>query len=231
MKPQTFQQPLPPSAHRKNAPAMPRIPGVSDAPAPAGSQPKPLLAVALAALLCASGLALWLLQRRARDLNASPHAEAATPSAPIRNISSTRTTDADPDAIATLYELAKPWSSKTFQFVDPKTQQSIPAMVIHLPGSATNPSFWAFALANPLSRCQLQYVTDLSVLSKRYVYSAEHPMVVSDCDGVLYDPLKMATLPDGTWVRGDIVRGGGIRPPTSIQVEVRGRDLLAKRME
>src|SRR5437879_6007279 len=149
---------------------MPRIPGVSDAPAPAGSQPKPLLAVALAALLCASGLALWLLQRRARDLNASPHAEAATPSAPIRNISSTRTTDADPDAIATLYELAKPWSSKTFRSVDPKPHQSIPAMVIHLPGSATKPSFCTFALTNPLSRGQSQCVTDPVQLPTHYVH-------------------------------------------------------------
>ncbi len=56
-------------------------------------------------------------------------------------------------------------------------------------------------------------------------------MVVSDCDGVLYDPLKMGTLSDGTWVRGEIVRGGGIRPPVAIQVEVRGRNLIAKRIE
>jgi hypothetical protein len=209
---------------------MPRIPGVNDAPTPTGFQPKPHLAAALAALLCASGFALWLLHRRNADPTSAP-AEAATSSAPTSSASSTKTTDTEPNAIATLYELAKPWSSKTFHFLDPKTQQSVQAMIIHLPGSATNPSFWAFALTNPLSRCQLQYVTDLRVLSQRYAYSAEHPMVVSDCDGILYDPLKMATLPDGSWVRGDIVRGGGIRPPISIQVEVRGRDLVAKRME
>jgi len=231
VKPQTVQQPLPPSAHRKTTPEMPRIPGVNEAPTPAGFQPKPHLALALAALLCASGFALWLLHRRNTDLKPSAPAEAATYSAPTSSASSTKTTDTEPNAIATLYELTKPWSSKTFHFLDPKTQQSIPAMVIHLPGSATNPSFWAFALTNPLSRCQLQYVTDLRVLSQRYAYSAEHPMVVSDCDGILYDPLKMATLPDGSWVRGDVVRGGGIRPPMSIQVEVRGRDLVAKRME
>ncbi len=104
-------------------------------------------------------------------------------------------------------------------------------MIIHLPGPPAEPSFWAFALTNPLSRCQLQYVTDLGVLSHRFVYTAAHPMVVSDCEGVLYDPLKMATLPDGSWVRGDIISGGGIRPPLAIQVEVRGRDIVADRME
>ena len=47
----------------------------------------------------------------------------------------------------------------------------------------------------------MQYVTDLNALSQRFAYPAAHPLVVSDCDGILYDPLKMATLPDGSWVR------------------------------
>jgi len=92
-------------------------------------------------------------------------------------------------------------------------------------------SFWAFSLNTPFSRCQLQYVTDLSALSQRFAYPATHPMVVSECDGTIYDPLKMATLSDGSWVRGDIVRGGGIRPPIAIQVRVRGHELVAARME
>jgi len=104
-------------------------------------------------------------------------------------------------------------------------------MAIHLPGPPDEPSFWAFALSNPFSRCQLQYVTDLSALSLRFAYSAAHPMVVSECDGIVYDPLKMAILPNGSWVRGEMVRGVGIRPPIAIQVEVRGRDVIAKRME
>ena len=163
------------------------------------------------------------------DLKAAP-GEVVSLDAPAPKLSA-RTSEPEQNTIGTLYELAAPWSSKAFRFVDPKTQQSVPAMVIHLPGPPAEPSFWAFALTNPLSRCQLQYVTDLSVLSQRFAYSAQHPMVVSDCDAVLYDPLKMATLPDGSWVRGDIVRGGGIRPPISIQTELHGRDVIAKRME
>ncbi len=102
-------------------------------------------------------------------------------------------------------------------------------MLIRLPGSA--PSFWGFSLSAPLSRCPLQYVTDLSVLSQRFAYAAAHPMIVSDCDGTIYDPLKMATLADGSWARGEIVRGGGIRPPIAIEIEVRDRNLIAERME
>jgi hypothetical protein len=208
---------------------MPRIPGVVPAPPREPRQVKPLITLILAALLCVSGFALWLSHRRHANLNAS--ATSDVPISDVSDSSSITKTDTEPNTVGTLYELAQPWSSKTFLFVDPKTQQGVPAMVIHLPGPPADPSFWAFALTNPLSRCQLQYVTDLSALSLRFAYPAAHPMVVSDCDGIVYDPLKMATLPNGSWVRGYIVRGGGIRPPVAIQVEVRGRDVIAKRME
>jgi hypothetical protein len=226
MTPRTLQKaaPAPPGQ-----PDMPRIPGVGDAPTRARLQLKPLLTVILAALLCATAFGLWLSHRRHTDLKASAPAEAAT-SGSSADASSTKT-DTEPKAIATLDELAKPWSSKRFSFIDPKSRNSFAAIVIHLPASGSGESFWAFSLNTPFSHCQLQYVTDLSALSQRFAYPAGHPLVVSDCDGILYDPLKMATLPDGSWVRGDIVSGGGIRPPINIQVEVVGRDLVAKRME
>jgi hypothetical protein len=207
---------------------MPRIPGVNDKPEPTGFQPKPLIAVILAVILCAGAFALWLSHRRHANLTAEP-AEAAAPAAPISNTASK--TNTEPDAIATFDELAKTWSSKKFIFVDPKTHESVPAIVIHLPSSGAGESFWAFSLKSPFSQCPFQYVTDLNALSQRFAYSAGHPMVVSDCDGTLYDPLKIATLPNGSWVRGDIVRGGGIRPPMSISVRIRDRELTADRME
>jgi len=216
-------------AERKIAPEMPHIPGIRPAASRAGLQLKPLLAVILAALIGASGFALWLSYRKHADLQATP-GEPVSFDASAPN-TSTRASEPEQNTIGTLYELAAPWSSKAFRFVDPKTQQSVPAMIIHLPGSPAQPSFWAFALTNPLSRCQLQYVTDPSAISQRFAYSAQHPMVVNECDGILYDPLKMGTLPDGSWVRGEIVRGGGIRPPISIEVELHGRNVIAKRME
>lgn len=230
MTPRTVSHPPASPEQRKIATEMPRIPGVKQPPPSARLQLKPLLTVTLAVLLCASGFALWLSYWSRGELKAAP-GEGARLDASTPNASSTAKTDPEPNTIGTLYELAAPWSSKTFFFVDPKTQHGVPAMIIHLPGPPAEPSFWAFALTNPFSRCQLQYVTDLSALSQRFAYSAAHPMVVSACDGILYDPLKMATLPDGSWVRGDIVSGAGIRPPISIQVEVQGRDVIAKRME
>lgn len=230
MTPRTLQHSPVPTAQHKIAPEMPRIPGVSQNPPRAGLQLKPLVAVILATLVCISGFALWLLRRRQAELRSAAPVEAAIPQE-FPNTFSSSDTDSEPNTIGTLYELAAPWSSKKFLFVDPTTREGVPAMVIHLPGSPAQPSFWAFALKNEFSRCELSYLTDLSAISQRFAYPAEHPMVISDCDGILYDPLKMATLSDGTWVRGEIVRGGGIRPPIAIQVDVHGRDVVARRIE
>lgn len=227
MTPRPLQQSPPPPA--KIAPEIPRIPGVNQARA--RLQLKPLITVILAALLCATVFGFWLSHRRHADLKASASADAATSDASNSKASSTGKTATEPNAIATLDELANPWSSKKFNFVDPKSRNSVAAIIVHLPASGSGESFWAFSLNTPFSRCQLQYVTDLNALSQRFAYPAGHPMVVSDCDGILYDPLKMATLSDGSWVRGDIVSGGGIRPPIAIQVEVHGRVLVAERME
>ncbi|PYU32171.1 MAG: hypothetical protein DMG31_10975 [Acidobacteria bacterium] len=199
MTPRTLQQPPRPGAQEKIAPEMPRIPEIKHAPPRARGRLKPLVTVTLAALVCATGLAVWLSHRRSAELRASAPS-GATSGGPSSDASSARTAR-NPNAVA------------------------------NLPSPPAEPSFWAFSLTTPFSRCQLQYVTDLSALSRRFVYSADHPMVVSDCDGILYDPLKIDTLPDGSWVRGEIVRGGGIRPPIAIQIEVQGRDIVADRTE
>ena len=135
---------------------------------------------------------------------------------------------------AALSELAKPWASKEFTFVDPLTHDSVPAMVIHLAGAAPNSSssYWAFSLVAPYQTCHLVYVTDLSELVTRFGYDGgTHPMIASPCDGTIYDPLKMGTIASGAWVRGEIVQGAGIRPPISIEVKVEGSDLIADRIE
>lgn len=227
MTPRTSQPPRP-TLQENAPPAMPRIPGVNDKLARAQFQPKPLLIVIVAALFCVSGLALWLSRRRQADGGPAATGGAPAPTASMP-VSSPENTNIGPRAIATLDDLVTPWSSKKFNFVDPRTQDNVAAIVIRLPGSGQ--SLWAFSLSAPLTRCQLQYVTDLKALSQRFAYPAAHPMVISECDGTIYDPLKMATLADGSWARGEIVRGGAIRPPLAIQIDVRGRDLLAQRME
>jgi hypothetical protein len=90
---------------------------------------------------------------------------------------------------------------------------------------------WAFSLKGPAGRCELEFVSDLATLESNYRFRAIHPMVVSPCDGTVYDPLKVAPLAGNTWARGEIVQGSGLRPPISIDVKASGRTILADRIE
>jgi hypothetical protein len=56
-------------------------------------------------------------------------------------------------------------------------------------------------------------------------------MVVSPCDGTLYDPLKVGPLGANTWARGEIVQGSSLRPPISIDVKVQGPSIIADSIE
>jgi hypothetical protein len=135
--------------------------------------------------------------------------------------------------IAPLADLAKPWSSKAFTYFRPLSHDPIAAIVIRLPSAppASGSSYWAFSLTEPFGTCQLAYVTNLGVLASQYGYAANHPMVVDPCTQTVFDPLRMGQRSDGAWVRGDIVQGGGLRPPMAIEVSVRGNTLYANRME
>jgi hypothetical protein len=100
-------------------------------------------------------------------------------------------------------------------------------MAVRLPGG----ELWAFSLQGPFGRCDLEYVSDLEKLASQYRYNASHPMVVSPCDRAVYDPLKVGSLGGNTWARGEIVQGGGLRPPISIEVIVSGRSIIADNIE
>jgi len=129
--------------------------------------------------------------------------------------------------VAGLEELAEPWGAKKFIFVKPFTHERVDAMLIRLPGGA----FWALALQEPYGHCELEYVTDLARLATQYGYQARHPMIASPCSRTIYDPMKLGSLGGEVWTRGEIVQGSGIRPPMAINVEVKGRFIIADRME
>jgi hypothetical protein len=135
--------------------------------------------------------------------------------------------DDGPTVVATAEELAKPWSSKTFVFVKPFSRETVDAMAIRLPGKG----IWGFALQEPYGHCTLEFVTDLRKLASQFGYRASHPMVVNPCNNTVYDPLEAGPLGNGVWVRGEIVQGGGLRPPMSINVLEKGQSIIADRME
>jgi hypothetical protein len=218
---------------------MPRIPGVNEELHPRSSalsklSPKLiLLAVAIVPVL--GGVAWHLHASAGRGLPASaaapespadatPAADIPAPPAPLPSA---------PGPVATIDELAQPWSAKKFNFVRPDSHAVVPAMVIRLPGIAGEHSsaYWAFALTPPFGQCDLNYVTDTKELAARYGYSANHPMMAAPCNGSLYDPLRMGGVGDGIWVRGEVMQGPGIRPPTAIRIQVSGHTIIADRIE
>ena len=137
----------------------------------------------------------------------------------------------NPD-LATVSELAEPWSSKRFLFRSLALSKYVPALIIRLPGPATeSKSYWAFSLEAPFSQCQFVYIDDLDKLSSEYGFRAAHPMVVNPCSHAIFDPLQLKELPGNILVRGAIVHGYDPRPPYGIEVKLAGNQIRAVAME
>lgn len=131
-----------------------------------------------------------------------------------------------PGVIGTTEELKQAWSAKRFLFPDSVTGQTEPAMVVRLPRG----QYWGFSLQAPFGTCELEYVTNLDILRQDYQFNADHPMVVNPCDHTIYDLLSYGSSSAGL-VRGEIVKGSGIRPPVAIEIRERGTEVVAVRME
>jgi len=226
----------PPDKPERFRAEMPQIPGVHNARPgvsvdESDAKKRRLLQLGgLAAAVLLIGIVfLWWIKRPSHGATGSqPSVTAAEESAPSSAAAISDAAVADgPIQAATAEELAKPWSAKQFTFVKPFTHEKLDAMVIRLPGGR----LWAFALREPYGRCDLEFVTDVGQLAKQYGYRASHPMVASPCSGTVYDPMKVGEIGDNVFVRGEIVHGSGLRPPTSIDVVEKGSSIIADRIE
>jgi serine/threonine-protein kinase len=131
-----------------------------------------------------------------------------------------------PGVVAKAEELAQPWAAKEFIFHDQVTSRYVPAMVVRLPRGG----YWGFSLIEPYGSCHLDYVRDLQKLASDYGYPADHPLVVDPCNKTLFD-LSRYGGPTDAEVRGEIVHGSGFRPPIAIEIQERGDEILAVRIE
>lgn len=147
-------------------------------------------------------------------------------SAPVAGTDAAKAVPFGPGPVATVAELSRPWSSKSFVFRAPQTAQDIPALVVHLPGNV----YWGISMREPFGTCEMQYVTDLSRIANEYHYAATHPMVVDPCNQAVYDLDKYGAGPNGV-VRGAIVHGAGVRPPLAIEMSARGKQVVAIQIE
>jgi serine/threonine protein kinase len=134
--------------------------------------------------------------------------------------------------VATVSELAQPWSSKKFFFLSLTQSKYVPALIIRLPGPASeSKSYWAFSLETPFNQCQFTYVDNVAKLSSDYGFEATHPMVVNPCSRAIFNPLQLKEVPGNILVRGAIVRGNDLRPPYGIELKVSGNQIHAVAME
>jgi hypothetical protein len=217
-------------------PAQPHIPGVpnpasksSGRTSPRGVlgtllQPAAILGF-LGTLAFLIGITVWLYSRHPGKplAAASAPSDATNPAAPPVAAA----IPVAPGEIATTDELAKPWSSKRFDFVDPDTTLTVPALVVHLPRGG----YWGFSLREPFGGCHLEYVTDLKRLESTYSFKSDHPVIGDPCDYSVFDLLKYGPTSDNTVVRGAVVHGTALRPPIAIEIKVEGHKIIAARRE
>jgi serine/threonine protein kinase len=134
--------------------------------------------------------------------------------------------------VATVSELAQPWSSKRFFFRSLTLSKYVQALIIRLPGPASeSKSYWAFSLEAPFSQCQLTYIDNVAKLSSEYGFEAAHPMVVNPCSRAIFDPLQLNELPGNILVRGAMVQGNDLRPPYGIELKVSRNQIHAVAIE
>lgn len=223
----------PPAQEEKFKAEMPQIPGVGSNNARTGGMPAPVIVIGgLVAVVLAVVVIGTMVSRSHRAVApaADPPAQIEVPAPDLGNPPQKPPVNA---GIATIDQMAKPWSATQFDFQDPLSRERIAALLIRLPnGSATQPAgYWAMNLKAPYNNCDLEYVNDLNKLKTEYGYPAKHPMVGNPCSRTVFDPTKLMSLAGNVWVRGAIVQGSDLRPPLGIQLKIEGKDIFAVRME
>jgi hypothetical protein len=212
-------------------PQQPHIPGVptNDSQAEPGAR-KIWVPLVVASVLII-GIGAFFLRNRLsfpKPAQASASPATVTPPSPAAPVSkAAEDLPVAPGEVATTDELAKAWSAKRFLFRNPATGEIAPAMVVRLPGG----EYWGFSLREPFGDCDMEYVADLEALQTKYNFSADHPMVGDPCTHSVFDLMKYGSTPDGTIVRGEIEKGGAIRPPIAIEIREEGNEIRAVRME
>src|ERR1035438_3842021 len=225
---------LPDSSHFKVD--MPQIPGVGPSARPPRRNPLFPLVIAflVVGLLILVAVRLVSHNKPAEPVRVEPIPQIEVPAPPPNPTDSLpQATEANP-VIATLGELAKPWSSVEFMIRNKLTGENVRAIIVRLPGGlASQPSsYWAFSRVAPYGTCDLEYITNLEAIRTGYDYrAATHPLVGNPCSHTLYDPLKTANLSGHTWIRGGIVQGSDIRPPFGVEIKIQGKQVLAIRTE
>jgi hypothetical protein len=218
---------------------MPQLPGViAGGPSRRGSSVNPAvpLGIGIAAVVLVALLGARMVShpKPVEPAVAAPPPQIEVPAPAVDPNSLLPHATAAAPEIATVAEMSKAWSSKSFFFVNHLTGENVPAMLIRLPQGSPNQAegYWAYEVNAPFGNCRLEYITDLTHLTGDYEFSgAHHPMVGNPCSRSVFDPTKMSETPGNFWVRGAQVQGSDVRPPMGIELKIQNKNILALRME
>jgi hypothetical protein len=186
-------------------------------------------AAALLLLLC---LILVLFRVLKKELSPAPlvadGAVSEGGAAPFQTPPASETPQA-PGMVASTQEMGKAWSVAKFQ-MKLATGENAAAMVIHLPGRTGAGAYWGLLSVAPYGQCEMELVTDLTKIARQYEYRARHPMLVDSCTQTIYDPMSYGAA-HGRWIRGQVVKGTGLRPPMAVEILIQKGNLIATRTE
>jgi hypothetical protein len=185
-----------------------------------------IVAAASSAVVVGALLGWWALSSSSRSSSADVETPAPVSGSSLSASQPAANLPVGPGEIATTEELSKAWSAKRFLFHNPLTDETLPAMVVRLPGG----TYWGFSLREPYGTCEMEFVTDLPKLQTFYNFNAAHPMVADPCDHSVFDLTHYGSAPGGL-VRGEIAMGPAIRPPVAIEITTRANKVIAARIE
>jgi len=199
-------------------------------PPPAWQSPTVMAGAGIGAIVLLAGAALAWHEMKPAPPPAPVEISAVTPAAGTAGSGTAEPAAPQlpeaPGPVATVEELAKPWSVVKFKF-HRATGELANAMVVRLPSA---PGYWGLLSVAPYGRCDMELETDLAKIRAEYKFAAGHPMVVDSCTQVVYDPLALGNS-SGMWIRGKVAAGPGIRPPYAVEIKVEQDYVVASRSE
>jgi Rieske Fe-S protein len=121
---------------------------------------------------------------------------------------------AAPDTpVASLAELAEPWSAVKFTLADDGDQQ--PCIVVRLPGGG----WYASSLICPHNKCEIMYVADPSIARSAFDVDVTTPVLGCPCHFSVFDVPR----------HGQVIAGPAPNPPLQLKVEVRDNNVFVMR--
>jgi arsenite oxidase small subunit len=117
------------------------------------------------------------------------------------------------ESVATLAELAKPWSAVRFTLKD--GGEELPCIVIRLPDGG----WYASSLICPHNKCDIAYVTDAEAARDNFNVDVAAPVLACPCHFSVFDPAG----------HGAVIAGPAPNPPQQLSVTVRGDQVFVSR--